>query len=76
MQAERSSLNSQRDDLNAERRELAASRRFDSLVAAAIANVGLLLACIAPLGLAWYLLRQPKSTEDPVLVDAMLDDMV
>ncbi|MFH1921539.1 MAG: hypothetical protein ABIP48_16870 [Planctomycetota bacterium] len=49
-------VNDQRDELESERREIAEQRHRDPLIAAAINNVGLVLACLIPLALAGYLL--------------------
>jgi hypothetical protein len=74
IQAERSEIGHQRDQLEIDRQVLASTRHFDSLTAVAITNVGLLIACLLPLLLAWHLLRQPNSGDDSVLVEALLDD--
>ena len=75
IQAERNETARQRDQLEEDRRGIAKARRFDSLTAAAIANVGLLLACLLPLGLAWLLLRRAdEPASDQVVVDTLLDD--
>ncbi|TWU40057.1 hypothetical protein Q31b_34010 [Novipirellula aureliae] len=76
VQSERASIGQQRDRLESERHAIASQRRWDSLVAAAITNVGLLLACSLPLVLAWLLLARPPATGDEqALVEIMLDDL-
>jgi hypothetical protein len=47
----------QQNQLEADRRAISAQRHRDPIIAAAITNVGLLLACLLPLVLCWYLLR-------------------
>lgn len=75
IQAERNETARQRDQLEKDRRGIAKSRRFDSLTAAAVANAGLLLACLLPLGLAWLLLRHAdEPASDQVVVETLLDD--
>jgi hypothetical protein len=64
---ERASLAERRDDLERDRREVAWQRRTDPLIAEAIGAVGVLLACIAPLALAGYVLytmNRPDSEAD------------
>ncbi len=76
VQAERTAIGQQRDRLESERQSIASQRRWDSLVAAAITNVGLLLACLLPLALAWLLLARPPDTGDEqAVVEIMLDDL-
>jgi hypothetical protein len=77
VQSQRAEVDQQRDQLEAERRELAASRRLDPLIAAAITNVGLLLACLLPLVLCWYLLhRRIEPANDDVVAEVLLQDLV
>ena len=57
-QAESDQLDRQRAELDAERRALDLHRQIDPIVAAAVVQVGTLLACLAPLVLAAYALRQ------------------
>ncbi|EAQ80667.1 hypothetical protein [Blastopirellula marina] len=66
----------QRDALESERRIVASERRWDSLTSTAIANVGLLLACLAPLVLACLLLlRSPESGDEPAIAEILLNDL-
>ena len=52
VQAERTEVGRQRDLLEGDRRDLAAKRRLDPIIAAAITNIGLLLACLLPRAIA------------------------
>ncbi|MBW3596967.1 MAG: hypothetical protein KY475_06795 [Planctomycetes bacterium] len=64
---ERASLDERRDDLERDRQAAARQRRTDPLIANAIMAVGVLLACIAPLALAGYVLysmNRPDSQAD------------
>ena len=77
VQAERNEVGRQRDLLEGERRELAAKRRLDPMVAAAITNIGLLLACLLPLVLCWYLLqRRVEPADDQAVAEVLLEDLV
>ena len=77
VQAERNEVGRQRDLLEDERRDLAAQRRLDPIVAAAITNVGLLLACLLPLVLCWYLLhRRVEPADDQAVAEVLLEDLV
>ncbi len=77
VQAERAEFGRQRDALEGERRDLAAKRHFDPIIATAITNIGLLLACLLPLVLCWYLLqRRDKPADDQAVVEVLLEDLV
>lgn len=77
VQAERTEVGRQRDVLEGERRDLAAKRRLDPIIAAAITNIGLLLACLLPLVLCWYLLqRRVEPADDRAVAEVLLEDLV
>jgi hypothetical protein len=77
LQADHAAVGRQRDQLEEERRELAAKRRLDPIVAAAITNVGLLLACALPLALCWYLLHpRVQPADDHAVAEILLQDLV
>lgn len=76
VQAERAVVGQQRDLLEGERRELAAQRHRDPLIAAAITSSGLLLACVLPLVLCWYLLAQRiEPADDRAVAEVLLEDL-
>lgn len=76
LQAERSSLDRQHEALEGERKSLAAQRQRDPIVAAAILQVGILLACLLPLAVCIYLLRATKDSQ-PVgeLCELLVDEL-
>jgi hypothetical protein len=77
LQAERSEVGRQRDSLEEERREIAAQRVTDPLVAAALMNAGLLLACVLPLVVCWQLLRRgDMEPADALVAEVLLTDLV
>lgn len=77
VQAERKEVGRQRDLLEDERRDLAAKRRMDPIIAAVITNAGLLLACLLPLVLCWYLLqRRVDPADDRAVAEILLEDLV
>lgn len=61
LQTERAEVGHQRDALEADRRSIASQRRWDSLVATAIDNSGLLLVCVLPLLLCLLLLNDLRN---------------
>ena len=67
VQTERKSLDRQHEEIEAERQVIARQRHRDPLIAAAIVNTGVLLACIAPLLLAFWVLRSSWGQDRPVL---------
>ena len=77
LQADQAAIGQQRDQLEGERKELAAKRRLDPIIAAAIANVGLLAVCALPLVLCWYLLHpRVEPADDHVVAEVLLQDLV
>lgn len=77
MQAERTAIGRQRDVLEGERRDLAAKRHLDPIIAAALTNFGLLLACLLPLVLCWHLLRRPsESADDHAVAEVLIEDLL
>jgi len=77
LQADQAAVGRQRDQLEEERRDLAAKRHVDPIVAAAITNVGLLLACVLPLALCWYLLQpRVQPADDQAVAEVLLQDLV
>ena len=60
----------------ADRRQLAETRQREPIVAAAITTTGLLLACLAPLVIAWLCLRQAgKSNADADVAEMLTLDL-
>ncbi|MCY2995964.1 MAG: hypothetical protein NTY19_50155 [Planctomycetota bacterium] len=76
VQTERTETGRQRDELEKERRSLAAERRMDPIIAAAISNVGLVLACLLPLVLCWRLLRAPDDAADRLITEVLIENLV
>ncbi len=56
LRADQAEVGRQRDQLETERRQIADQRHRDPLIAAAIMDIGLVLACLLPLGVAVYVL--------------------
>ncbi len=76
MQAERAAVSRQRDAMESERRTLAAQRKRDPIVAAVIADVGLLLACLSPLVVCWFLLNRLVDPDDQAVGELLIEDIV
>ena len=60
---QRATIDAGRDQLEQDRKEIAEQRHRDPVVAAAIQNVGLILACLLPLLVAVFVIRQMRSDE-------------
>ena len=76
IQTERAEVGQQRDQLEEDRRDLAAQRRNDPIIAAAITQVGIVVACVLPLVLCWYLLRrEPDEPEDAAITEVLIGDL-
>ena len=78
LQSERSEVGRQRDALEEERRDIASQRVTDPLVAAAVMDAGLLVACALPLVLCWHLLRRSERDDpaDALVAEVLLADLV
>jgi hypothetical protein len=77
LEKQQAQINNQRNGLESERREIAKQRHRDPIIAAAINNVGVILACLLPLALAGYLLycfRDQK--EDQLVTEILVQEMV
>jgi len=76
LQAAASEVGRQRDALEADRRELDARRHRDSVVAAAIQSAAVVVACVLPLVVAWYLLRSVRDEgDDPVVTEVLITEL-
>lgn len=60
---QRAAIDAGRDQLERERRKIAGQRHRDPLIAVAIQNVGLMIACVLPLVVCLFVLRQMNRTE-------------
>jgi hypothetical protein len=77
-QAERQSVDRQREDLATERRQIADERQRAPIIAAAIAQVGLVLACLLPLVLCGYLLYvlRHSGDDDAAVTEMLIEELV
>ena len=77
VQDERAKVDQQRDRLEGECRDLAAQRQRDPIIASAITNAALILACVLPLVVCWHLLARPiDPTDDQLVAEFLLEDLV
>lgn len=78
LRGDQAEIGRQRDQLEAERRRIAEQRHRDPLIAAAITNVGLVLACLLPLAFGIYVLSslRGKSDSDDALVELLIEEVV
>jgi hypothetical protein len=76
--AERQSIDRQREELEKERRAVELDRRRAPVVAAAVTQVGVIIACLAPLALAAYLLYvlRHSSAEDEVVTQLLIEEVM
>lgn len=75
---ERQSIDRQREGLESERKKIAEDRQRAPVIAAAIAQFGLILACLAPLLLAAYLLHvlRHSSDDDAAVTELLVEEIV
>lgn len=80
LRADQAEIGRQRDQLETERRQIADQRHRDPIIAAAIMDIGLMLACLLPLGVAVYVLwvvshsRQADDAVTEILIEEMVAD--
>ena len=78
LQQDQAEVGRQRDQLEDDRRDMADQRHRDPLIAAAITNIGLILACLLPLLLCVFILRtvrDPATSED-ALTELLVEEIV
>jgi hypothetical protein len=75
VQTERQSLGRQHQELEAERQMIARQRHRDPLIAAAIVNTGVLLVSIAPMFLAFWVLRSSWSQESAGVGELLIHEL-
>jgi len=66
----------QHEELESERQAIALQRQRDPLIAAAIVNAAILLACVAPLLLAYWVLRSAWTQEPGGVDELLIHDLV
>ena len=77
LQEQQAEVGRQRDQLEEDRRTWAAYRRSDPMIASAITTTGLVIACVLPLVVCWYLLaRQPSGEDDALVSEVLIQDIV
>ncbi len=78
LQQDQAEVGRQRDQLEDDRRDIAAQRHRDPLIAAAITNIGLILACLLPLVLCVVILRSLRSpvTDEEALTEFLVQEIV
>jgi hypothetical protein len=76
--AQQETLDRHRQAVEDERRKLAEERHRAPIIAAAITQVGLVLACLAPLALCAYLLyvlRHTAADDDPAVTELLIEEL-
>jgi len=79
LRGDQATVGEQRDKLEAERREIAQERIRDPIIAEAIKQVGLCLACLLPLVLAGYLvftMKQTAKDDDAAVAELLVTELV
>jgi TolA-binding protein len=78
MRVDQTEIGHQRDQLETERREIATQRNRDPILAAAIMNIGLVLACLLPLVVCVYVLWSVGKgrQEDEAVTELLVQELV
>jgi hypothetical protein len=77
LQQSQAEVGHQRDQLETDRRDIASQRARDPIVASAIMNVGLIVACLLPLLLCIYIVRSLRdhAETDTALAEILVQEM-
>jgi len=77
LRTDQAGVNEQRDKLEEERKAIVAHRHRDPIIANVLGNVGLVLACLLPLVLCWYLLRtmHDETADDSVVAEVLIGEL-
>ena len=78
LQTAQAEIGRQRDQLEEDRREIATQRQRDPIVAAAILDIGIVLACLLPLALCVYVLRVAcrAGESDSAVAELLVQELV
>lgn len=77
LQKEYTTIGEQRDSLEDDRRQIASQRYLNPLIATAITQVGLALACVLPLVICWQLLKvNSDPADDQKVAEVLLNDLM
>jgi hypothetical protein len=76
LEQQQAEIGHQRDLLEKERQTIAAQRRTDPIIANALVQIGLLVACVLPLVICWYLLTNPGANDaDRLVSEILIEDL-
>lgn len=78
LRSDQAEIGHQRDQLENDRREIASQRNRDPIIAAVIMDVGIILACMLPIGLAVYILRAAcrAGESDSAVAELLVQEIV
>lgn len=77
LQQQHAELGAQRDSLEKDRRQIASQRYVHPIIATAITQVGLALACLLPLVICWQLLKvRSEPVDDREIAEVLLNDLM
>ena len=78
LRADQAEVGRQRDQLETERRQIADQRHRDPIIAATIMDVGLVLACLLPLGIAVYVLwvANHSCESDSAVTELLVEELI
>jgi len=76
LEKQQAEIGRQRDLLEKDRQVIAWQRHTDPIIASAIAQAAVLLACVLPLVLCWFLLGRPATTDtDSLLTEILVEEI-
>lgn len=76
LQAQQAEISRQRELLEQERQAIARERSTSPVIANAVLQIGVLLICLLPLILSWYVLRGPTvNAGDLAITEVLIEDL-
>jgi hypothetical protein len=77
LESQQAEIGRQRDELEKEREAIADRRRAEPVIAMALAQAGLIVACLLPLIICWLVLRaEVNGNANELAVDVLIEEMV
>jgi hypothetical protein len=76
LEKQQAEIGRQRDLLEKDRQDIAWQRHTDPIIAGAIVQAAVLIACVLPLVLCWFVLRRPATADaDGLLTEILIEEI-
>jgi len=76
LESQQAEIGRQRDQLENERQSIASQRHMEPIIATALAQVGLIIACLLPLIICWLILRSDANSDtNEAAAEVLIEEM-